>query len=123
MSTSTYEDTAVVGAETPALMKAAVVHSFTEPLRFEEVETPASEGSGSALEFAEISVMCGGSLAKVGALGADSTGTVSPMPFPTIIERAFGTTSISTTCRPCLIFMSELVSNGSSAVMRTRRTR
>ena len=34
MSTSTLEDTTVARAGTPALMKAAVVHSFTEPLLF-----------------------------------------------------------------------------------------
>ena len=57
MSTSTLEDTAVAGAETPALMKAAVVHSFTEPLRFEEVETPVP-GEGEVLVRIEASGLC-----------------------------------------------------------------
>jgi len=57
MSTSTYEDTAVAGAETPALMKAAVVHSFTEPLRFEEVATPVP-GEGEILVRIEASGLC-----------------------------------------------------------------
>jgi alcohol dehydrogenase, propanol-preferring len=57
MSTSTYEDTAVAGTETPALMKAAVVHSFTEPLRFEEVETPVP-GDGEILVRIEASGLC-----------------------------------------------------------------
>ena len=57
MSTSTYEDTAVAGAETPALMKAAVVHSFTEPLRFEEVATPVP-GEGEVLVRIEASGLC-----------------------------------------------------------------
>ena len=57
MSTSTYEDTAVAGAETPALMKAAVVHSFTEPLRFEEVAMPVP-GAGEILVRIEASGLC-----------------------------------------------------------------
>jgi len=57
MSTSTLERTGVAGRETPALMKAAVVHSFTEPLRFEEVETPVP-GAGDVLVRIEASGLC-----------------------------------------------------------------
>ena len=57
MSTSTLEDTTVARAGTPALMRAAVVHSFTEPLRFEEVETPVP-GAGEILVRVEASGLC-----------------------------------------------------------------
>ena len=57
MSTSTFEDTAVTGIETPTLMKAAVVHRFTAPLRFQEVAVPVP-GAGEVLVRIEASGLC-----------------------------------------------------------------
>ena len=54
MSTSTFEGIGRRRRETPALMKAAVVHSFDEPLRIEEVETPVP-GAGEILVRIEAS--------------------------------------------------------------------
>jgi propanol-preferring alcohol dehydrogenase len=56
MSTSAL-DVRVPAAGTPALMQAAVVHSFTEPLRLEEIETPVP-GRGEVLVRIEASGLC-----------------------------------------------------------------
>jgi propanol-preferring alcohol dehydrogenase len=57
MSTFKLERRPAVHTEPPATMKAAVVHSFTEPLRFEEIPTPVP-GRGETLVRIEASGLC-----------------------------------------------------------------
>jgi propanol-preferring alcohol dehydrogenase len=57
MSTSALEAGSVSRVEGTPLMKAAVVHSFSEPLRLEEVETPVP-GRGEILVRIEASGLC-----------------------------------------------------------------
>jgi propanol-preferring alcohol dehydrogenase len=57
MSTSALEVGSVTEIERPTLMKAAVVHSFFEPLRLEEIETPVP-GRGEILVRIEASGLC-----------------------------------------------------------------
>ena len=61
--------------------------------------------------------------ANVGALGADATGRVSPIPLPTIIDSAFGMMSISTTCCGRVTFVPELLGIDSTPVILMRRAR
>ena len=56
MSTSAL-DVRALGVTTPALMQAAVVHAFTEPLLLEEIETPVP-GRGEILVRIEASGLC-----------------------------------------------------------------
>ena len=57
MSTSALEAGSVDLTERPTLMKAAVVHSFSEPLRLEEIETPVP-GRDEILVRVEASGLC-----------------------------------------------------------------
>src|SRR5687767_6103108 len=57
MTTSALEAGSVTKTGRPTLMKAAVVHSFSEPLRLEEVETPVP-GRGEILVRIEASGIC-----------------------------------------------------------------
>ena len=57
MPTSVVEAGSLIRTEVPTLMKAAVVHSFTEPLQFEEIATPVP-GSGEVLVRIEASGLC-----------------------------------------------------------------
>ena len=57
MSTSVLEAGSVTLTERPTLMKAAVVHSFSEPLRLEEIETPVP-GRDEILVRVEASGLC-----------------------------------------------------------------
>ena len=57
MSATTFEATERGRSQTPALMQAAVVHSFAEPLRLEEIEMPVP-GPGEVLVRIEASGLC-----------------------------------------------------------------
>jgi alcohol dehydrogenase, propanol-preferring len=57
MSTSALEAGSALTTEVPVLMKAAVVHSFDEPLQLQEVETPVP-GPGEILVRIEASGLC-----------------------------------------------------------------
>jgi alcohol dehydrogenase, propanol-preferring len=57
MSTGSTAERGTLQLETPSVMRAAVVHSFEEPLRFEEVQTPVP-GPGQILVRVEASGLC-----------------------------------------------------------------